>query len=160
MARLGTLNLRFNLFSGNLPQQPFLDLRKFLYCVFMCSYANVILKPSHQGKLDTSVNFFAGGIPTTLGLSAKLVELDLSQNDPAGPIPSELGLLTNLSEYLSLDHVPLYFYILTFFCRGTHFDRLRLDGRYSFGAVCSFRYTRYVFGPSRARLFTAQLIEL
>jgi hypothetical protein len=59
-----------------------------------------MLKPSHQGKLDASVNFFTGGIPTALGLSTKLVELDLSQNDPAGPIPSELGLLTDLSEYL------------------------------------------------------------
>jgi uncharacterized protein YunC (DUF1805 family) len=99
-ARLGTLNLRFNLLRGNLPKQPFLNLRKSLRSVFMCCYANVILKPNHAGKLDTSVNFFAGGIPTTLGLSTKLVELDLSQNDPAGPIPSELGLLTDLSEYL------------------------------------------------------------
>jgi hypothetical protein len=60
---------------------------------------NYVLKLlSYTGKLDTSVNFFTGGIPTTLGLSTSLVELDLSQNDPGGSIPSELGLLTDLSE--------------------------------------------------------------
>ena len=132
--RVGTLYLRDNRLSGDIPS----ELGNLENLVLLDLAQNQLSGeiPSDLGGLTnlTSLDLFwnnlSGEIPPELGSLSNLEWLDLSRNELSGAIPSELGNLTTL-KVLALNYNDLSGDIPPELGNLSNLKRLRIDGAWT-----------------------------
>ncbi|RHN62161.1 putative leucine-rich repeat domain, L domain-containing protein [Medicago truncatula] len=99
MPTLSFLDIRYNLFTGTVPQQIFI---KELSAIFLNNNNFLLTLPNNIGETTASYltfanNKFTGSIPSTIGkASSTLLEVLLLNNQLTGCLPYEIGFLKNL----------------------------------------------------------------
>ncbi|MCI09341.1 putative serine/threonine kinase plant-type protein [Trifolium medium] len=100
MPTLSFLDIRYNLFTGTVPQQIF--TQTYLDAIFLNNNNFLQTLPNNLGQTTASYitfanNKFTGSIPPSIGkASTTLIEVLLLNNQLTGCLPYEIGFLNNV----------------------------------------------------------------